>query len=389
MNELFHESFMENWVFSSLKCALSPNKTLRDQMEYIMVGAVPLKIKGKNQMIFPNVMDVPDEDEEGIFSYPFLKWNCHNLITPLMIVYWLRCISKPRCCKDKDHFVYLWGPWMEIMKKNTQKKSYNPWSEHWSSLLKLTKLSMKLFLLISFVKCNLSWLLTFWHAAILSLLCFSRGSITNTEGDHTVKCRKGIFDPHMIKFSRYNNIVYCTDYSLGLTYYKNPSLKGDKYLCEIHDCNNVYINAILLDYSPTYKTILEEIAVFYLSQFYQPGHKTKWSCHQTQNTSCFLHVMKLSNRRFARDTILLTYNKNFILTVLQLCGKKSVLWNCLTKIQFDLQNIYAYIGTLSTSIINPKLNESPTFILSFIYDVVDKLRSHLKLGLPANIESDI
>ena len=57
----------------------------------------------------------------------------------------------------------------------------------------------------------------------------------------------------------------------------------------------------------------------------------------------------------SRETIMLTFDKNFILTMLHLRGKIAVLQDRLTQIQFDIQNIYSDIETLSTSTINPTL----------------------------------
>ena len=71
--------------------------------------------KRKITMVFPNVMGESYEEEwESV-----LKWNCHKVTTdPSLIVYWLKCIFKPECCKDKNHFVYYWSPWMEITEEN-------------------------------------------------------------------------------------------------------------------------------------------------------------------------------------------------------------------------------------------------------------------------------
>ena len=56
---------------------------------------------------------------------------------------------------------------------------------------------------------------------------------------------------------------------------------------------------------------------------------------------------------------MLTYNKNFILTMLQLIGKMEVLQDGLTQIQFDIRSVSSYIETSSTSIINPTLINPP------------------------------
>ena len=50
----------------------------------------------------------------------------------------------------------------------------------------------------------------------------------------------------------------------------------------------------------------------------------------------------------SRETLMLTYDKNFILMILDLRGKVSILHDSLTQVQFDIQHIYAHIETLST-----------------------------------------
>ena len=50
------------------------------------------------------------------------------------------------------------------------------------------------------------------------------------------------------------------------------------------------------------------------------------------------------------ETILLTYEKNFILSLLQLQGKNICAQSSLTQIQFDIQSMYSFIASLSEQI---------------------------------------
>ena len=55
-------------------------------------------------MIFPNEMDdfQAKEENKNNFAYLFIKWNCHKMVIDhFMIVYWLKCIFKPNCCKNR------------------------------------------------------------------------------------------------------------------------------------------------------------------------------------------------------------------------------------------------------------------------------------------------
>ena len=60
----------------------------------------------------------------------------------------------------------------------------------------------------------------------------------------------------------------------------------------------------------------------------------------------------------------------------------------LIQIQFDIQNTYVYIETLSSSRINLKLINPPN-LQYLLYDIRDQLRSHPRLDLPQNYETDI
>ena len=57
-------------------------------------------------------------------------------------------------------------------------------------------------------------------------------------------------------------IYYCTDVSFGLIYYKNHSLRGDKYICEVLKLHNQYTSVLFLDHHPNNLPTLEEITTF-------------------------------------------------------------------------------------------------------------------------------
>ena len=60
--------------------------------------------------------------------------------------------------------------------------------------------------------------------------------------------------------------------------------------------------------------------------------------------------------------------KNFLLTLLQLQGKFSVFQGDLTQIQFNIQNVYAYVEILPTIVINPTIN--PPDLWYILYDII-------------------
>ena len=61
--------------------------------------------------------------------------------------------------------------------------------------------------------------------------------------------------------------------------------------------------------------------------------------------------------------------------MLQLRGKITVLWDGLTQIQFDIQNVYSYIEVLLTNTINITLINlpEPQYLL---FDIEDQLWLH-------------
>ena len=60
----------------------------------------------------------------------------------------------------------------------------------------------------------------------------------------------------------------------------------------------------------------------------------------------------------------------------------------LTQIQFDIQNISFYIDTLPTIRLNLILINPPD-LQHLLYDIKDQLRSHPRLDLTSNINTDI
>ena len=53
----------------------------------------------------------------------FPKWNYKDTITHLiMIIYWLRCIFEPVCCKSKNSILYLWNLCKECMEELCEDK---------------------------------------------------------------------------------------------------------------------------------------------------------------------------------------------------------------------------------------------------------------------------
>ena len=78
-------------------------------------------------MVFPNEKDdCHTEEQDNTFSYPFIKWNCHKIITyHFMIAYWLKSIFKPHCCKNKTNSAFMWSPWMEKMEEIYRNENLN------------------------------------------------------------------------------------------------------------------------------------------------------------------------------------------------------------------------------------------------------------------------
>ena len=80
--------------------------------------------------------------------------------------------------------------------------------------------------------------------------------------------------------------------------------------------------------------------------------------------------------------IMLTYDKNFVLTVLQFSSKISKLWDGLTQIQFDIQNVFGDIKTFLISKINLTLIIPPDLqYLLYNIKVQQRLYSRLDLWL--------
>ena len=71
----------------------------------------------------------------------------------------------------------------------------------------------------------------------------------------------------MIIFGHINRIVYCIDTSSLCVHHKTPSLRGDRYISEIHDLHNLYMSALFVDHNPNYAPTLEDIITFTSTNF--------------------------------------------------------------------------------------------------------------------------
>ena len=90
--------------------------------------------------------------------------------------------------------------------------------------------------------------------------------------------------------------------------------------------------------------------------------------------------LNMSFITLSREPYCLTYDKNSILTMLQLCEKMSMLEYGISQIQFNIQNVYGSISTLSTSSINPtQINHLDLYYL--LYDIKEQWRPHPRLDL--------
>ena len=82
-----------------------------------------------------------------------------------------------------------------------------------------------------------------------------------------------------------------------------------------------------------------------------------------RQSDCMLLQSNASFTALFREMIMLTYDKNFTLTMLHLKEKIAIFQDCLTQIQYT--NLYAYIKTLSTSKIN-LIDKTTRFVISSI-----------------------
>ena len=81
---------------------------------------------------------------------------------------------------------------------------------------------------------------------------------------------------------------------------------------------------------------------------------------------------------------MLAYEKNFILTMLQ----QGDLWDWLTEIQFDTQNIYTHLETFIYQYYQSNIDKPPDLQYP-LFDIKDQLQSCPWLALLTNIQSDI
>ena len=64
----------------------------------------------------------------------------------------------------------------------------------------------------------------------------------------------GFFISCITKFGHFNKIVHCKGTFLGPAYYKNPSLRGNGYICMIYDTHGLYMSALYVDPYPKITT---------------------------------------------------------------------------------------------------------------------------------------
>ena len=67
-----------------------------------------------------------------------------------------------------------------------------------------------------------------------------------------------------------------------------------------------------------------------------------------------------------------TYENNFILNIIKLCGTISVLEDGLNRIQFNGQSIYECIGSFSMELLNP-IYINPPDLKTIVYDITDQV----------------
>ena len=108
----------------------------------------------------------------------------------------------------------------------------------------------------------------------------------------------GFFISHVMNFFHFNRTVYCIGISSSCIYHKNPTLRGDRCICKIHDLHNLYSSALFLVQYSNHPPALQDFVAFYLCQYYHPEQKSKWSSHLTQNILQFVHAMKMRGRYF-------------------------------------------------------------------------------------------
>ena len=92
------------------------------KMKPMQILVNPLERRWQIQMIHPIRVNHPDLDEEmeeevsEQTALPFPRWNYRGMIMDqMMIIYWLRYIFKPNCCKFMRNIIHLgvlgWSWW--------------------------------------------------------------------------------------------------------------------------------------------------------------------------------------------------------------------------------------------------------------------------------------
>ena len=93
-------------------------------MRPLQILANTPEVRGHIQVVHPKCINDPNWDGEmkdelvEQNALPFLIWNYKEMIVDkTMVIYWLKCIYKPGCCKSKSNVLYVWSPWMELIEK--------------------------------------------------------------------------------------------------------------------------------------------------------------------------------------------------------------------------------------------------------------------------------
>ena len=101
---------------------------------------------------------------------------------------------------------------------------------------------------------------------------------------------RGFFVSGIIKFGHSINMIYCIDAIYGRVLYKNPSLQGDIYICEIPSPFGIYITTSVIDHHANKPLSLEDMTTFHICKHYHLSKRMKWSFHLNQNTFQFVHT---------------------------------------------------------------------------------------------------
>ena len=100
----------------------------------------------------------------------------------------------------------------------------------------------------------------------------------------------------MLKLNVLHRLVYSSDGSLGFIYYKNPSLRGDKYICEVLELHDLCTSSIFVDHHPNNPPTLEDTTTSIL-QILLTRTKDKMKPSFTSQYST-IHSTNLRTRHF-------------------------------------------------------------------------------------------